>query len=45
MNRREDGGIAFSTIKSVCQVLGLSLDEYNALEVCPKSARYRSAES
>ncbi len=41
LNRREDKGIALGTIKRVCAVLGLTLDEYDALEACPMAERYR----
>jgi DNA-binding Xre family transcriptional regulator len=41
MYRREDNGIAFGTVKRVCAVVGLSLDEYDRLEECPQSDRYR----
>lgn len=41
LNRREDKGIAFGIIKRVCAVLGLTLDEYERLDACPMSERYR----
>ena len=41
LNRREDAGVALGIIQRVCGVLGLSLDEYAALEACPMADRYR----
>jgi DNA-binding Xre family transcriptional regulator len=41
LNRREDKGIAFAIIKRVCAALDLSLNEYDRLEACPMSERYR----
>lgn len=41
MNRREDSGVAFGIIKRVCAVLGLSLNEYDALGACPQAERFK----
>lgn len=44
LNRREDSNVAFGIVKSVCNVLNLTLNEYDALIPCPKSGRYIEAE-
>lgn len=44
LNRR-DQGVAIGTIKRVCAVLGLSLDQYDALEACPMADRYLKGET
>lgn len=44
LNRREDEGVAFGIVKRVCAVLGLSLEEYDALEACPQMERYKEKE-
>lgn len=41
LNRKEDKGIAIGIIRRVCASLNLSLDEYDRLESCPMSERYR----
>ncbi len=41
LNRKEDEDVAYGTIKAVCQVLGISLSEYETLIACPKADRYR----
>jgi DNA-binding Xre family transcriptional regulator len=40
LNRKEKG-VAIGIVQRVCAVLGLSLDEYVTLEVCPMADRYR----
>lgn len=40
LNRQEQG-VAIGTVKRVCAVLGLSLDEFMALDACPMAERYR----
>jgi transcriptional regulator with XRE-family HTH domain len=40
MNRKESY-VKDVTIAKVCQALGISRDEYEALDVCPKSDYYR----
>jgi DNA-binding phage protein len=40
MNRKE-GNVSFATVQAVCQILGLTLAEYAALDACPKSDRYK----
>ncbi len=42
LNRKEDEGVALAIVKRVCAVLGLSLNEYEALDACPMADRYRS---
>jgi DNA-binding Xre family transcriptional regulator len=39
MNRKEQ--VTERNILAVCQVLGISRDEYEALDVCPMTDRYR----
>jgi len=41
MNRKEKD-VRFNKVVAVCKVLGLSLDQYAALDECPMSSRYRS---
>ncbi len=41
LNRKEDSGVAWATVKRVCTVLNLSLDEFMALEACPMAPRYK----
>jgi DNA-binding Xre family transcriptional regulator len=38
-NRKER--VYNKNLKDICKVLGITLDEYNALEVCPMADRYR----
>ncbi len=38
---RKEPGIAIGTVQRVCAVLGITLDEYAALEVCPMADRYK----
>ena len=40
LNRKEDA--YFSTVLSACQGLGLSLDEFTALDPCPDAEKYRA---
>lgn len=42
LNRKE-GGVAFDTVQRVAKVLGLSLDEFAALDACPMAERYRTS--
>ena len=46
LNRKgaEGEGVAFGIVKRVCAVVGISLDEYNALDACPRSGEFRPAE-
>lgn len=41
LNRKEDDNVALGIIKNVCNVLGISLSEYEALDACPMADRYR----
>jgi len=41
LNRKEDEGVALAIVKRVCAVLGLSLDEYDKLDACPRSEQFR----
>jgi DNA-binding Xre family transcriptional regulator len=40
MNRKEED-VLFNKVQAVCKVLGMSLDEYAALDPCPQAERYR----
>jgi DNA-binding Xre family transcriptional regulator len=31
-------------LRDICRVLGITLDEYRALDPCPKAARYKEKE-
>jgi DNA-binding phage protein len=42
-NRKEDD-VQFSTVVAVCKVLGLSLDEYAALDRCPRADQFKEKE-
>lgn len=39
MNRKE--AVSMRTIDDVCRVLGITRAEYDTLEACPQSDRYR----
>lgn len=43
LNRKgkEGDGVALGIVRRVCTVLGLSLDEYEALDTCPHADEYR----
>lgn len=41
LNRKEDKTVAFGIILKVCEILEISIDEYMALQPCPKAERYR----
>lgn len=39
MNKKRRG-VSFGTVQDVCRVLGISLDEYAALDRCPHADEY-----
>ncbi len=43
LNRKggEEDGVAIGIVRRVCNVLGLSLDQYERLDACPMADRYR----
>lgn len=40
LNRKEED-VNFSTVRAVCKVLGLSLDEFANLDPCPQAEKHR----
>jgi hypothetical protein len=40
---RTDKNVEFGTIKAVCQIFGLTLDQYDRLPPCPHSREYTVA--
>jgi DNA-binding Xre family transcriptional regulator len=40
MYQRKDEHVEFGTIRAVCQVLGITLDQYDKLEPCPRKSEF-----